>query len=60
VAVWRERGETVRLLLERGAPVTASVLSLAERALTEPSDFTPHQSSAILDTLRQVARTAQG
>jgi ankyrin repeat protein len=52
LAVWRERADTVRLLLERGAPVTASVLSLAERALTEPSDWTPHQSSEILDTLR--------
>jgi ankyrin repeat protein len=52
LAVWRERPPTVRLLLERGAPVSPSVLSLAERALTEPSDWTPHQSSEILDTLR--------
>lgn len=52
LAVWRERPSTVRLLLERGAPVSPGVLSLAERALTEPSDFTPHQSSEILETLR--------
>jgi ankyrin repeat protein len=52
VAVWRERCETVRLLLERGALVSPSVLSLAERALTEQSDWTPHHSSEILDTLR--------
>jgi ankyrin repeat protein len=51
LAVWRERPSTVRLLLERGVPVSPSVLSLAERALTEPSDWTPHQSSEILDTL---------
>jgi ankyrin repeat protein len=56
LAVWRERPETVRLLLERGAFVSPSVLSLAERALTEPSEWTPHQSSEILDTLRSVAR----
>jgi hypothetical protein len=52
LAVWRERSSTVRLLLEHGAPVSPSVLTLAERALAEPSDWTPHQSSEILDTLR--------
>jgi ankyrin repeat protein len=52
VAVWRERTDTVRLLLARGAPVSASELALAERALTEMSDWTPHHSSAILDTLQ--------
>lgn len=52
VAVWRERTETVRLLLARGAPVSASVLSLAERALTEMSEWTPHHSREILDALR--------
>jgi ankyrin repeat protein len=55
LAVWRERPETVRLLLERGASVSPSVLALAERALTEPSDWTPHQSSEILETLRSAA-----
>ncbi|MGN6869471.1 MAG: ankyrin repeat domain-containing protein [Solirubrobacteraceae bacterium] len=55
LAVWRERPETVRLLLERGASVSPSILALAERALTEPSDWTPHQSSEILDTLRSTA-----
>jgi ankyrin repeat protein len=52
LAVWRERTETVRLLLARGASVSAAELSLAERALTESSDFTPHHSSEILDVLR--------
>jgi len=52
LAVWRERPDTVRLLLSRGAPVSAAVLSLAERALSEPSEWTPHHSSEILDTLR--------
>ncbi len=55
LAVWRERPSTVRLLLERGATVSPAVVSLAERALTEPSDFTPHQSSEILDALRLAA-----
>jgi hypothetical protein len=52
LAVWRERPETVRLLLSRGAPVPPAVVSLAERALVEPSEWTPHHSSEILDTLR--------
>ena len=52
VAVWRERTETVRLLLARGAPVSASVLSLAELALTETSEWTPHHSREILDALQ--------
>ena len=52
VAVWRERTETVRLLLARGAPVSASVLSLAQRALTEMSEWTPHHSREILDALQ--------
>ena len=51
-AVWRERTETVRLLLARGAPVSASVLSLAERALTEMSEWTPHRSREILEALQ--------
>ena len=52
VAVWRERLDTVRLLLARGAPVSASVLSLAERALTEMSEWTPHHSREILEALQ--------
>jgi Ankyrin repeats (many copies) len=53
LAVWRERTETVRLLLSRGAPVTAQARDLAERALTEVSEWTPHGSRAILDLLRR-------
>jgi hypothetical protein len=41
----------VRLLLARGAPVTASVRELAARALTEDSEWTPHRSRAIADAL---------
>ncbi len=52
VAVWRERSEAVRLLLARGAIVSASELSLAERALTEMSEWTPHHSREILDALQ--------
>jgi ankyrin repeat protein len=55
VAVWRERTDAVRLLLARGAPVSTSELALAERALTEMSEWTPHHSSAILDMLRRGA-----
>jgi hypothetical protein len=55
VAVWRERTEAVRLLLARGALVTSSELSLAERALTEMSEWTPHHSRDILDALRASA-----
>ena len=51
VAVWRERIDTVQLLLARGAPVSATELSLAERALTEMSEWTPHGSREILDAL---------
>jgi hypothetical protein len=51
LAVWRERADTVRLLLARGATVSEAVLSLAKRAQTEPSDFTPHGSTEILDLL---------
>jgi ankyrin repeat protein len=61
VAVWREREDTVRLLLERGAPleqqnaVGQTPLDLARRALVEPSDFTPHASSAIVSLLLAAA-----
>jgi hypothetical protein len=55
VAVWRERTAAVRLLLDRGALVSASEISLAERALTEMSEWTPHQSREILDALRASA-----
>lgn len=59
VAVWRERKETVALLLERGAPLEAvndrryTPLALAVRAQVDQSDWTPHGSTAILDLLLQ-------
>lgn len=56
VAVWRQRTDAVRLLLARGALVSASELSLAERALTEMSEWTPHHSREILDVLQASAR----
>jgi hypothetical protein len=55
VAVWRERTDAVRLLLARGARVSASELSLAERALTEMSEWTPHHSREILEALQTSA-----
>jgi len=51
-AVWRERSKAVRLLLDRGALVSASEISLAERALTEMSEWTPCHSRDILDALQ--------
>jgi hypothetical protein len=56
-AVWRERADTVQLLLDRGAPVSASVLELAERALTEISEWTPHHSRGTLDALERARRS---
>jgi hypothetical protein len=56
VAIWRERAATVRLLFDRGAHVFASDISLAERALTEMSEWTPHHSRDILDALQARAR----
>ena len=50
-AVWRERTDAVRVLLTRGAPVTPDVRSLAERAQTEVSEWTPHRSREVLDLL---------
>jgi Ankyrin repeats (many copies) len=58
VAVWRERTEAVRLLLDRGAIVSASEFSLAERALTEMSEWTPHHSREILGALEASASEA--
>jgi ankyrin repeat protein len=60
LAVWRERLETVKLLISRGASVTArnpgglTPLMLAERAQTEMSEWTPHESGAVLEFLRSV------
>lgn len=56
VAVWRERADTVGLLLARGAPVPDSVVSLAERALSEMSEWTPHHSGEILEALAAARR----
>jgi hypothetical protein len=54
-AVWRERTEAVQLLLARGASASASEIALAERALVEVSEWTPHRSSHVLDALRASA-----
>jgi ankyrin repeat protein len=50
-AVWRERTEAVRVLLDRGAPVTPEVRALAERAQHEYSEWTPHRSRELLELL---------
>jgi ankyrin repeat protein len=57
IAVWRGRTDTVRLLLERGADLNETdgngftPLDLANRAQTEMSEWTPHESREILDLL---------
>ena len=59
VAVWRERLSTVELLLSRGASIEAknpkgdTPLGLAVKALTEMSEWTPHESTAIVAALLQ-------
>ena len=61
LAVWRERLETIKLLLGRGASVDArtsggeSTLALAERAMVDKSEWTPHETSAVL---REIAKAA--
>lgn len=58
LAVWRERLATVKLLIARGASLSAqdlgglTPLMLAERAQTDMSEWTPHESSAVLDEVR--------
>lgn len=57
VATWRERLDTVEVLLRRAAPVEAvdvngeTPLSVAARAQVEQSEWTPHDSTAILEAL---------
>ncbi|MEO8193092.1 MAG: ankyrin repeat domain-containing protein [Gemmatimonadales bacterium] len=59
LATWRRRLATVKLLIERGAPLEATgpsgdtPLSLAVRALTEVSEWTPHDSTDIVAALLQ-------
>jgi hypothetical protein len=57
VAVWHERLPTVKLLLQRGAPLEATngrdetPLAVAVRALVEMSEWTPHSSVEIVAAL---------
>jgi hypothetical protein len=57
LATWRGRDSTVALLLERGAAIEAATprgdtpLSLAVQAMVEMSEWTPHESTAILERL---------
>lgn len=57
LAVWRERLATVELLLGRGAGTETrtatgdTALGLATRALVEMSEWTPHESTAIVAAL---------
>jgi ankyrin repeat protein len=59
LAVWRERLATVKLLIARGASLDAmnpgglTALMLAERAQTEMSEWTPHESAAVLEEVQR-------
>ena len=65
IAVWREHLATVLLLVEHGAPLEAlnqrseTPLSLAVRALTEGSEWTPHETTAIVAALLQAGARPQ-
>jgi hypothetical protein len=55
--VWHERLATVKLLIERGAPLEATnghdetPLAMAVRSLVEISEWTPHSSAEIVAAL---------
>ncbi|MBA3342553.1 MAG: ankyrin repeat domain-containing protein [Gemmatimonadaceae bacterium] len=57
VAVWRDRVTTVKLLIDRGAPLEVTnkrgetPLARAVRALVEPSEWTPHDSVDLVAAL---------
>lgn len=59
LAVWRERLPTVELLLNRGAsietrtPAGDTAIALATKALVTMSEWTPHESPAIVAALLQ-------
>lgn len=61
MAIWRERLPAVKHLLSRGASVDAknsggeNALAIAERAMVEMSEWTPHKTSGVL---REIARAA--
>jgi ankyrin repeat protein len=65
LAVWRERAEAVKLLVERGAPLEVTnragdtPLSLAARALAEHTEWTPHDSAEILELLLAAGARAE-
>lgn len=57
LAVWRGRTDTVKLLIERGAAIEAhnragfTPLAMAVRAMTDMSEWTPHESTDIVAEL---------
>ena len=64
LAVWRDRLDTVKLLVARGAsletkdPSGSTALELARRAQTEGSEWTPHETPRILSYLEKIKRNA--
>ena len=57
LAIWRARADTVRLLIERGTPLELrdragrTPLALAAQAQVEHSEWTPHESTELLEIL---------
>jgi ankyrin repeat protein len=60
LAILRDRLETVKLLVERGASLEAhddlSALEAARQAQVEESEWTPHETSRILDYIEMIVR----
>lgn len=59
LAVWRDRLDTVKLLVERGASLESTnpdgdtAFDLARRAQKEGSEWTPHETSRVLNYLEK-------
>ena len=64
LAIWRDRLETVKLLVDRGASLAShggkDAVDVARRALADESEWTPHETSRILDYLLSVSEAARG
>jgi ankyrin repeat protein len=63
LAIWRDRLDTVKLLVDRGASRTSvngeDAVHVARRAQVEGSEWTPHETSRILDYLAGISEPAR-
>jgi ankyrin repeat protein len=64
LAIWRDRLDTVKLLVDRGASLASAdgedAVGVARRAQVEESEWTPHETSRILDYLAGISEPARG